>query len=137
MKWLAKTFLVLLLIPVAALAHQQSQTADVPPGPTTVYRMSTPVTNPEGYNLVTLVLEFAPGAWTPVHVHGGEGLITVLDGELTLRIEGEDEQTFGPGEGWHEPEGRRHSAGNNTDAPARLVVTFIAAEGAELTTVQE
>jgi quercetin dioxygenase-like cupin family protein len=35
-----------------------------------------------------LVLEFPPGAGVPMHHHGGNGYITMLDGELMLTANG-------------------------------------------------
>ena len=39
------------------------------------------------YDIVQLELEFAPGAQTPRHRHGGPGIVTVLQGQLTFRTD--------------------------------------------------
>jgi quercetin dioxygenase-like cupin family protein len=41
-----------------------------------------------GYSLVQQVLTFAPGSQTPKHRHGGPGVITVLQGQVTLNRDG-------------------------------------------------
>jgi quercetin dioxygenase-like cupin family protein len=94
--------------------------------PKVVHNTSTAVnTVPGDFQLTTLVLEFPPGAWTPLHMHGGDGLVTVLEGEMTLEVLGQDAQTYGPGDQWKEYVAKPHRAGNETDETARLVVTFI------------
>ncbi len=66
---------VLTLVFPAAVALGQA-----PPGPTQVYRTSMEVTGaPATFDLINLVLDFAPGAQTPVHSHGGQGIVTVLE----------------------------------------------------------
>lgn len=110
---------------------------ELPPGPVGISRGEMTSENvPAEYTLVQLGLDFAPGAWTPLHYHGGDVLITVLEGEMTLRLDGE-EFTYGEGESWIEPAGRVHAAGNNSDAPARVSGSFVLPIGAALTTVVE
>src|SRR5262245_25561784 len=44
------------------------------------------VTNaPQQAELVQLVVDFPPGAWTSWHTHGGQAINLVLEGEITLR----------------------------------------------------
>src|SRR5215467_724191 len=126
-------------VPVAlvllALSFETAVAQDIPPGPTTRHRMTYEVGNPpQGpTDVVQLVLEFAPGSFTPAHTHPGPTFVTVLEGELTRRVEGTQE-TFGTGQGWVEP-GRVHAAGNTTDASARVLVTAVIPAGAPLTTI--
>ncbi len=64
------TYTALLLLLSAGAVFGQ----DVPLGPTTRHRMTFEVTNPPGpapLELAQLILEFAPGAFTPPHTHGG------------------------------------------------------------------
>lgn len=94
--------------------------------PEVVFQTSTDVDNvPGNYQLVTLVLGFEPGAWTPWHFHGGDGLVTVLEGEMTLEVLGQEPQSYAPGDQWREHVGLPHRAGNDSDEPAQLAVTFI------------
>jgi quercetin dioxygenase-like cupin family protein len=87
---------------------------------------------------VQLILDFAPGAWTPPHTHGGAGLVTVLEGELTRRDDMTGEETvYAPGEFWIEVPGHVHAAGNAGQENARAAVTFLLPKGASLTTVKE
>jgi steroid delta-isomerase-like uncharacterized protein len=139
MKWQAKALLVLLLFPFVALAQQQTQTetSDLPPGPTSISRSVLEAQTLTGqFDLVQIVLEFAPGAWTPLHTHGGEGIVTVLEGEITVRMEDGTENTYTAGEFWVEHSGEYAEVGNAGDEVTRAVAVFILPEGAELTTVQ-
>ena len=62
----------------------------VPPGPQVVYRTTMEVSNPPAvFDTINLVLDFAPGVSTPLHSHGGQGIVTVLEGELVHRPEEE------------------------------------------------
>jgi len=108
---------------------------ELPPGPTTVGRLAYAVTNqPASFETIQMVLDFAPGSWTPPHTHGGETFVTVLEGEITVRQHG-SETTYRTGEGWREMPGVVHAAGNMTAEKARVFVTFLLPEGAPLTTV--
>src|SRR5215831_5298640 len=95
--------LVTFLLPKEApltTVQQGGSSQQPPPGPTKVYESKVAVANPPAQaDLIQAVLDFAPGAWTPPHTHGGQTLNTVLEGEITLRENGAD-KTFKPGEGW-------------------------------------
>jgi quercetin dioxygenase-like cupin family protein len=120
---LTKTIVALAFALSAALAVAQHE-ADV--FPDVIHHTETVVnTVPGEFKLVTLVLAFEPGAWTPLHFHGGDGLVTVLEGEMTLEVLGQEPRTYGPGDMWPERVGVPHRAGNAADEPALITVTFI------------
>jgi quercetin dioxygenase-like cupin family protein len=134
MRWLpiltAIVVALTLVLPTRAALGQ-------PVGPTTVFEKRFQAADPPALaDVVQLVLDFAPGSWTPVHTHGGPGYVTVLEGEVTLRMAGAD-QKFKPGEGWIDNPDTPHAAGNEGSAPARVVVTFVLPKGATPTTVVE
>jgi len=110
---------------------------DVPPGPQVVYRTAMEVSNPPAvFDTINLVLDFAPGASTPLHSHGGQGIVTVLEGELVHRPEGGEERRLRPGESFLETPGHAHIAANESGANARVLFTALLPKGAQLTTVQ-
>ena len=120
------------MLPAGAVVGQ-----DLPPGPTLVYRTSMEVTSPPAaFETINLVLDFAPGAWTPFHSHGGQGIVTVLDGELIHRPEGGAERRLVAGESFLEIPGHPHVAGNASSANTRVLFTILLPPGTELTTVQ-
>src|SRR5437867_13448533 len=77
----------------------------LPPGPTSRFQSTFDVVPPDSaFEIVQLVLDFGPGAWTPSHVHGGQTLNTVLGGEITLRERGA-ERRLRPGQAWSDRAG--------------------------------
>lgn len=128
------SILFAILVALVTLAGAQ----ELPPGPSAVQSSTFEgITAPDNFNLVQVVLEFAPGAWTPMHTHGGEAFVTVLEGEMVVRGQSGAETTYAAGDTWVEHVGDFAEVGNMGDAPARIFVTFLLPEGAELTTVHE
>ena len=78
----------------------------------------------DAFDEVMVILDFAPGAGVPMHVHGGPTLVTVLDGAITLKDNGM-EKTYKAGESWTEMPEHVHEAINNGDKTVRVVVTFL------------
>ncbi len=116
-----------------------TNTGDLPPGPTTVSRTSMSVTESLGnFEAAQVILDLAPGSWTPPHTHGGLVLVTILEGEVTERDEVTGEETvYGPGEFWTEEAGHLHAAGNAGQENVRLAVVFLLPEGASMTMVED
>lgn len=108
-----------------------------PPGPTTVYRQEHKGLRPPAaaFDVVHLVLDFAPGTWTPPHTHGGTGYVLVTDGELMLRMSGM-EHRYPAGQGWVDAANVVHAAGNPGPRSAAVAASFLLPRGASLTTVQ-
>jgi quercetin dioxygenase-like cupin family protein len=128
--FVALVIAVVLLLP-ARLALAQ------PAGPTSpIEKRFQALDAPDQAEILQVVLEFAPGAWTPVHLHGGPAYVTVLEGELLLRQSGIEEK-FSVGEGWIDNPDEPHAAGNEGTGPARAVATFVLPRGATPTTVVE
>ena len=106
------------------------------PGPVVRHQSRTeglPISGP--YDTVQFLLDFAPGAWTPLHTHGGKVLVTVIEGQVTRR-DATGEEVYSVGEFWAEIPGEPHEAGNTTNAPATVFVTALLPAGAPLTTVE-
>src|SRR5262245_24894229 len=96
------------------------------------------VTNaPQQAELVQLVVDFPPGAWTSWHTHGGQAINLGLEGEITLRHAGM-EHPYRAGQAWTDSSGQVHAAGNTGSGKARLLTNFLLPPGAPQTTaVQE
>ena len=104
-------------------------------GPTIVDRASIEVDRPAGaFELVQLVLDFDSGVWTPRHLHGGQELVILTTGEITLQRRGGVE-LFTAGESWVNTTGLVHAAGNKGTDFAQAVATFLLPAGRPLTTV--
>ena len=126
---------LLALLPPAGLAGGQ----ELPPGPTAAYQagpLQAPAGSADFDEVLVLLLDFAPGAATPAHTHGGVAFVSVVEGELARQI-GDSHQVYAAGEGWAEPLGEVHSAHNPGVVPARALVTFLLPPGAAPTTVAE
>jgi quercetin dioxygenase-like cupin family protein len=125
------------LLPPGAEALTPEQDAEIPAiAPAFIYQAVFPDITMDGmFSENQAVLEFNPGAGIPLHVHGGPTLALVLDGEITLRANGE-ERVYKAGESWTEMPGDVHEAFNSGDTPAHVVATFLLPPGAEATTVQ-
>ena len=88
------------------------------------------VTNPaQQAQLVQLVVDFPPGAWTSWHTHGGQAINLVLEGEITLRHAGR-EQVYRAGQAWADSSSQVHAAGNSGAGQARLLTNFLLPQGA-------
>src|SRR5216683_1269252 len=92
------------------------------------------VMNPSAQvDLVQLVVDFEPGAWTSLHTHGGQAINLVLEGEITLRHGGMD-HPYQAGQSWTDSTGQPHAAGNTGRGKARLLTNFLLPKGAPQTT---
>jgi quercetin dioxygenase-like cupin family protein len=88
-------------------------------------------------DLVQLVVDFEPGAWTSLHTHGGQAINLVLEGEITLRHGGMD-HPYKAGQSWTDSTSQVHAAGNTGSGKARLLTNFLLPKGApQITVVQE
>src|SRR5437660_8783539 len=74
--------------------------------------------------VVQLVVDFPPGAWTSWHTHGGQAINLVLEGEITLRHAGM-EHPHRAGQAWTDSTGQPHAAGNTGRGKARLLTNFL------------
>jgi len=126
--------LVLILFASVTTAQEKADQAAVA-GPAAVYQARFPITMQAGeYDLVSVILDFAPGAGLPDHFHGGHALATVLIGEITLREKG-GERIIKTGESWTENPGDLHAAVNASATSARVAVSMLLPKGAEATTI--
>jgi quercetin dioxygenase-like cupin family protein len=107
------------------------------PGPTIAYQGTYPLPGVAAgeYDLVNLVLDFAPGAEIPLHYHGGPALVIGKDGVLTLRPDGGMEHTVTAGMVANEKAGARHVMINTSSANAGIFAGVLLPKGAELTTL--
>jgi quercetin dioxygenase-like cupin family protein len=92
---------------------------------------------PAQTDLVQLVVDFEPRAWTSLHTHGGQAINLVLEGEITLRHGGMD-RPYRAGQSWTDSTSQVHAAGNTGSGKARLLTNFLLPKGApEITVVKE
>ena len=132
LSWTTTAFVV-----AATACGVQSQTPSTsvqkPPRPTVEYQARwDKLTPPANFDEVEMMVNFAPGAWTPVHYHGGPGFVMVVTGEVTKRSRG-TETVYKTGQTWNEEAGEVHQAGNATASPARAIAVVFLPKGAAVT----
>jgi quercetin dioxygenase-like cupin family protein len=125
--------MALLLVSAAAAEEKAGQTAA--PGPTPAYQAKFPIAVQGGdYELLTVILDFPPGAAVPKHFHGGQVVATILSGELTLTEKGV-EKIVKTGDSWTENAGDQHAVLNTGTVTTRVAVSILLPKGAEVTTI--
>jgi quercetin dioxygenase-like cupin family protein len=114
-----------------ALAAPTSQA-----GPTASFQGNFPLTVEAGdYDMVYLVLDFAPGAGIPLHYHGGPALVVGMQGELTLHPHDGNERKLLPGDVVNEKALVQHTMTNLSDANTRIMAIILLPKGKDVTTV--
>lgn len=87
----------------------------------------------EGYEAVTAVAELDAGASSGPHTHSGDEVGYVIDGELTVKRDGEDAAVLEAGAGFRIPAGTVHDAVNESDQLVRVLVTYVNPKGEPVT----
>ena len=91
--------------------------------------LDAPIAYPTGAAKVTAeMVTFEPGGHTVLHTHPVPSFVYVLDGELEVRIEGQEPMRFTPGQAFVEPQDTTMQAFNVADGPTRLLVVYSGAE---------
>jgi len=75
------------------------------------------------------VLTFAPGATTGLHRHDAPLYVYVLEGTITVTYDGGVVKEYSTGQAILEAVGTAHNGTNLTDAPVKLLVVNMGAEG--------
>ncbi len=84
----------------------------------------------EGKEVNILMTEFPPGWVGGRHYHTGDVFVYVLEGTFVVDVEGEERQTFGPGQVYHEALNRVMQARNlSTAEPTKILVFQVGNKG--------
>ena len=78
--------------------------------------------------------EFDPGAAVPKHTHPGDEVGYVLEGEITLDVEGKPPATMKAGDTFFVPARTVHSAKNTGKTPAKVLSSYLVEKGKPLAT---
>ena len=84
---------------------------------------------PAGYQTVTGIATIAAGACAGPHIHPGLETSYMLEGEITLKVDGKPDQKFKAGESLQVPIAAKHDACNTGSAPAKVLVVYIIEKG--------
>ena len=89
-----------------------------------------PIRFPQADNqLVAVLAEVAPGGQVGRHLHPNPLFVYILEGALTIEMEGHGTHTFSAGEGLAEVVNIWHNGRNLGDTPVRFLIVFAAQEG--------
>ena len=85
---------------------------------------------PQGDNQITgFIIELAPGGQVGRHVHPVPLFAYILEGTLTVEVEGHGTRTFRAGEGFVDVVNLWHNGRNLADRPLRFLVVFAGQKG--------
>lgn len=125
-----KTYLAAALCVVAVALVAQAQTAPAVTR-TVVQRHDLKA---EGEEQVMALVNMPPGAREGRHTHPAEAVVYVLEGVITLDVEGKPRAAYKAGESFFIDRGTVHEGMNLGSAPAKAVAVFVADKGKPLTT---
>ncbi|WP_375739059.1 cupin domain-containing protein [Pseudomonas boanensis] len=112
----------------AAFSITTASAGDPPPGKVTVV-FDRPLPNVPGKSMKGVLVEYAPGAASPAHLHPRSAFIyaTVLEGAVRSSVNGTPEKVYKVGENFVEEPGSFHgvSANASDTEPARLLAVFV------------
>ena len=125
----------ILTAPIAALAQDEPspEAAGVTweeLAKTTTNAVGEPIAYPTGTPEIQVEIgTFEPGGQTGLHQHPVPIVVNILEGEIEVRVEGAEPYRVAAGQAIVEPQNKPMQAFNTGDAPAKLLVVALAAEG--------
>jgi len=131
---LKKTLIVATFAALAlgGIAFAQEVKAPVSPSPvkrTLIGKIEVPGGQ---YEVVTAMVEIAPGFKAGRHFHPGIVDFQVLDGQFMLAPDGQPEKVYSAGESHEIPMKAIHNEGAVGDKPAKLIVVYMVEKGQPL-----
>lgn len=126
-----KGFSVSLLVAaaVALILPTAGSATGAPVRETVTVTTNEPIPNLPGKRLISLIVDYPPGASSVPHRHARSAFIyaCVLTGEIRSQVDDGPVRVYRPGESWTESPGAHHrvSANASDTEPARLLAVFI------------
>ena len=120
-----------LLLAGAAYA-QQPAPSPVSPSPvkrTVIGKTEVPGSN---YEVITAIVEIAPGFKAGRHLHPGTVQAQILEGEFWLALDGQAEKTFTAGQPLELPNRAIHNEGAVGATPTKLIAVYVVEKGQPL-----
>ncbi len=135
MKRTGITLAVIFALGIAVGGLGQQRLSAQPEPVTRTVLLRTDVVGAEGKEAVVVFAEIAPGATTGKHWHAGQEIAYILEGSLSMTMEGKPAVTFKPGEALQQTPQQVHEGQNaSTTAPVKILAFYIADKGQPLTT---
>jgi quercetin dioxygenase-like cupin family protein len=117
----------------AAWAQQGLKSTPVLKSTTTVTGQPIEYPRTDKPEIVSVLLEVAPGGEIGRHMHPIGGHVYMLEGALTLEVENGLTKEYRAGDAFIEPREQWHNARNTGDRPAKLLVVTYGEQGKPLT----
>lgn len=115
-----------------ALSHDAVSGQEAPKMKITPLQKEALTGQPEK-EVVTVLIEWPPGAGTGLHTHPGDEYTTVLEGEFVGRREGAESKTYTAGQSYHNEPGVVHEGTNKATVPAKTFNVFVIDKGKPVT----
>lgn len=81
------------------------------------------------FEVITALVEIAPGFKAGKHTHPGTVQVQMQDGEFWLAIDGQPEKVYKAGDAFEVPNGAVHNEGALGDKPAKFIAVYIVEKG--------
>lgn len=98
-------------------------------GETVTENFNQPISNIPGKSLVAVVVDYAPGAASPAHLHADSAFIYayVVSGAIESQVNDGPRRVYRAGQSFSESPGSRHPVSRNASAtqPAKLLAVFV------------
>ena len=112
---------------IGAVASASASAHEMTEKGTPAFRQAIP--NITGKSLISVVVDYAPGAASRPHLHAKSAFIYayVVSGAIESRIDDGPVQVLHAGESFYEPPGARHVVSRNASKsePAKLIAVFV------------
>jgi quercetin dioxygenase-like cupin family protein len=131
-KMLIVATLAAVALGTAAIAQEMK--APVSPSPVKRNIISKVAVPNSNYEVITAILEIAPGFKAGRHFHPGIVTGHVLEGEFWLALDGQPEKTLTAGQGAEIPDKAIHNEGSVGTVPMKAIVTYVVEKGQPLIT---
>jgi len=94
--------------------------------------MSTDLPNLPGKEGVMITVDYPPGSSDPIHRHGANAFVYVLEGSVVMQVRGGKQVTLTPGQTFYEGPDDVHVVGRNASdtTPAKFLVFLLKNKGA-------
>jgi quercetin dioxygenase-like cupin family protein len=87
---------------------------------------------PSGFQTVSVIAEIEPGTCAGRHTHPGPESTYIIEGEVTLKVDGKPDQVLKAGNSFQLPPGVVHDACNMTGRPDKALAVYIVEKGKPL-----
>lgn len=120
-----------------ATAHDATAHGDASaPHATVAENMTKALPDFPGKEILTITVDYPPGAVDPVHRHDAHAIVYVLEGSIIMGVKGQKEQVLKPGDTFYEGPNDIHTVGRNASKtkPAKFVVFLLKNQNAPVLT---